>query len=130
MSWDCPQANELRVFGSAGEAVLRVDRFDQLGVRTGRAFVPQAITTSVPADMERNGRRMAASSYAEAIYAQIVQMVRAIELKERPAVDGAAGERCVGLLESALGKATALPAPWLAPDEQAALQRLHWTHAS
>src|SRR3984893_8001356 len=33
MSWDSPYGNELRVFGSTGEAVLRVDRFDQLAIR-------------------------------------------------------------------------------------------------
>jgi hypothetical protein len=37
LSWDFPLANELRVQGSEGEAVLRLDLFDKLAVRKGGA---------------------------------------------------------------------------------------------
>jgi len=128
ISWDCPHANELRVFGSGGEAVLRVDRFDQLALRreAGR-FEPQPLSVSFRADASRStGKRLSPKSYPEAVYVQLIQVVRAIELGESPACDGRAGERCVRLLEAALARAEALPVPWLAPDDQAAFRRLHW----
>src|SRR6185295_16854060 len=48
LSWDLPQANELRVVGSRGEAVLRVDRFDQLAVNLSSGFNPEPISVSYP----------------------------------------------------------------------------------
>lgn len=132
ISWDCPYGNELRVFGSKGEAVLRVDRFDQLAIRTGRDFEQQRMSVSFPADAEKSAsRRITPKSYTEAIYAQLVQVIRGIRIAgETPRVDGKAGKQCVAFLESALGIAEVLPAPWLSRAEQDAFRRLHWTRSA
>jgi predicted dehydrogenase len=131
ISWNCPHANELRVFGSRGEAVLRVDRFDQLAIRTRRDFELQRVSVSFPADAEQSAsRQITPKSYAEAIYAQLVQMIRAIRLGEMPRADGKAGKQSVALLEAALRIAEVLPEPWLSPQEQDACRRLHWSRSA
>lgn len=127
LSWDLPQANELRVLGSRGEAVLRVDRFDQLALNKSSGFEPQEIYVSFPADvLQPTQRRICPRNYAEAIYCQMVQAVRAINLREPPAADGEDGRRCVSLLESALAIAGPLDVPWLELADQEAFCRLHW----
>jgi predicted dehydrogenase len=130
LSWDSPQTNELRVFGAKGEAVLRIDRFDQLAVLGGSGFEPHPITMTFPADVRpAPASTMTPLSYPQAIYCQIVQMARAIELGESPAVDGESGRRTVAVLESALSIAEPLPMPWLDVVEQEAFARLHWRNA-
>lgn len=127
LSWNQPQANELRVTGDKGEAVLRIGAFDQLAVKTGGAFVPQPVDVAFPADALARARRFVSPrSYPEAIYAQVVQTVRAITLGEPPAADAEAGRRCVALLESALSMARPLSMPWLETARREAYLRLHW----
>ncbi len=131
LSWDSPQANELRVFGSSGEAVLRIDRFDHLALRTRSTYVPQAITVSYAADLALPAQSsVVVRSYPQAVYGQLVQVARAITLGEPPAVDGESGTRTVSALATALSMARPLAVPWLNPCEKAAFGRLHWTNAS
>ena len=126
LSWDVPQVNELRVVGATAEAVLRIDRFDQLALGRRGAFVPQPIDVSFPVDLDRNApRRLVPRSYADAVLCQLVQVLRAIKFDEHPAVDGQGGASSIRLLEQALSKASPLPEPWLAPREQAAAAQLH-----
>lgn len=127
LSWDTPQANELRVGTAGGEIVLRVDRFDQLAIDCGSGFVPQPIEASFAADLQPTaGRRISPRSWPEALYAQLVQVLRAVRLNERPAADGACGTACIRLLERALAIAEPLSQPWLEPVEQTANRQLHW----
>lgn len=127
LSWNYPQANELRVIGTKGEAVLRVGHFDQLAVKRGSAFVPEPITASFPMDVRLPiQQRLSPRTYADAIYCQVVQMVRAIQLRELPAVDGESGKACVSLLESALSVARPLDAPWLDRAQRDAYRLSHW----
>jgi predicted dehydrogenase len=131
LSWDHPQANELRVMCANGEAVLRVDRFDQLAVNRSVAFRPERINVSFPADARPTaGQRLTPESYGGAIYCQIVQVIRAIDLGEAPAVDGDAGRRCISTLESALSMAGPVDAPWLDVTQRAAFERLHWSRTA
>jgi len=128
LSWDQPQVNELRVRGTEREAVVRVDRFDQLAVRESSLFERQPVALAYAADVHPTPRRrVSPRSYSDAMYCQLVQVVRSIELGERPAADGAAGERCVSMLDSALAIATPLDAPWLDFAQQQASRRLHWS---
>jgi predicted dehydrogenase len=127
LSWNYPQANELRVVGTKGEAVLRVGHFDQLAVKKASVFKPQPVTVSFPADVCQPAlRRLSPRTYSDAIYCQIVQVVRAIRLQERPAVDGESGKDCVSLLESALSVARPLDAPWLDGAQRDAYRLSHW----
>jgi predicted dehydrogenase len=126
LSWEVPLVNELRVVGASAEAVLRIDRFDQLAVGRRGAFAPQTIDMSFPVDLDRNSpKRIVPLSYSDAILCQVVQMLRAIELGEPPAVDGRSGAACIALIEQALSKAAPLPQPWLTPLEQTAAAALH-----
>jgi predicted dehydrogenase len=128
LSWDSPQSNELRVLGSTGEAVLRIDQFDQLAIRRGGAFEPQPITVAFPADTAAAPREvLSPRSYPQAVYCQLVQTARAITHGEAPAVDGPGGVRIVALLESALRMAQPLEMPWLDASEREAYAQLHWT---
>jgi predicted dehydrogenase len=130
LSWDMPQCNELRVVGSRAEAILRIDRFDQLAVGTRGRFVSRATTVQFPADTHPTPQaHVAPRTYAQAIFCQLVQTVRAITLGEPPAVDGHSGERCITVLESALSQARPMDMPWLDAAEQIATKRLHWTVA-
>jgi predicted dehydrogenase len=127
LSWNAPQANELRVVGEQGEAVLRVGHFDQLAVKRSSAFEPQLVNVSFPADAQHTARRrLSPRSYSDAMYCQIVQVVRAITLQESPAVDGETGRRAVALLESALAIAQPLEMPWLTSGQRDSLRTLHW----
>jgi predicted dehydrogenase len=131
LSWDFPQTNELRVGCLNGEAVLRLDRFAQFATRTSGTFEPQRITVSYPADAEATPRRrLTPASYGEAVYCQIVQVIRAIQLGEAPAVSGEAGRRCVSLLESALSIAAPMDVAWVDPAQKRALERLHWIRSA
>jgi len=126
LSWETPLVNELRVKGATAEAVLRIDRFDQLAVGRAGSFVPEAIDISFPVDLSREApRRIVPRSYADAVTCQLVQVLRAISLGERPAVDGREGAGCISLLQQSLAMALPLPEPWLAPRDQAAAARLH-----
>ena len=123
-AWMIAPATKIAV--STSEAVLRIDRFDQLALGRRGAFVPQTIDVSFPVDLERAVQsRIVPLSYSDAMLCQIVQVLRAIALGERPAVDGTGGANCIRLLENALSKSAPLPEPWLDPREQAAAAQLH-----
>jgi predicted dehydrogenase len=126
LSWDVPQLNELRVIGAKAEAVLRIDRFDQLAVGRRGAFVAEVIDNTFPVDLApQSQKRIVPRSYADAMLCQLIQVLRAIKLGESPAVTGAGGTACLALLDQALGMARPLPEPWLPAPEQAAAARLH-----
>ena len=128
LSWDSPQLNELRVTGSDGEAVLRIDRFDQLAVRRSAGYASESASVTFPADLAQPARTsLVPLTYPQAIYGQLIQVARAITLGEAPAVDGESGARCVSVLESALSIARPLGQPWLDSSEQRAFVALHWT---
>ena len=96
-----------------------------VGPLVGGAFVAQTIGVEFPVDLERNPKRLVPLSYADAVLCQVVQVLRAIKLEERPAVDGQGGASCIRLIEQALSKASPLPEPWLTSREQAAAAQLH-----
>jgi predicted dehydrogenase len=127
LSWNSPQANELRVVGQKGEAVLRIGYFDQLAVRRASGFEPLRADVSFAGDvLQQAHRRVVPRSYSDAIYCQVVQVLRAIEHGEPPAVDGRTAGRSVSLLESALTMARPLDVPWLELAHQESFQQLHW----
>jgi len=128
LSWNEPQTNELRVIGTRGEAVLRIGHFDQLAVKRGASFEPQPVHVSFAADARPGGgARLSPRSYPEAVYCQIVQVVRAITLGEQPAVDGESARACVSFLETALAMARPLDVPWLPGSQQHTFRELHWS---
>ncbi|HUY91145.1 MAG TPA: Gfo/Idh/MocA family oxidoreductase [Pirellulales bacterium] len=130
LSWDSPLLCELRVTGTKGEAILRVDHLDKLAVKWKGDFQEVAVHHCYPADVRNPSlKAIAPRLYAESIYCQLIQLVRAIELAEAPAVDGVQGQACVSLIEAARRRARPLDVPWLDPEQQAMHQALHWTNA-
>jgi predicted dehydrogenase len=130
LSWDFPLRNELRVVGSKGELVLRVDQFDRLAIKKAAKFQEVVIDQAYPADVTRPGcRAIIPRLYTESMYCQLIQVIRAIRLGEPPAVGADMGKECVQVLESARRCAQPLDMPWLDPEEQSAYRALHWTNA-
>lgn len=128
LSWDSPLKNELRVVGSKGEAVLRVDQFDRLAIRTEAEFREVTIAHGYPADtIEPSRRAISPRLYTQSLYCQLIQVVRAIQLGEPPAVSGEQGKECVQLIESACRLARPLEMPWLDGEQREAYQQLHWS---
>jgi predicted dehydrogenase len=126
VSWDSPLKNELRVVGSKGEAVLRVDQFDKLAVRRGTEFHEVTIDHRYPADTARPSRRtLGPRLYTQSLFCQLIQVVRSIRLGEPPAVGGPEGLECVRLLETAARRARPLEMPWLDGKQREAYQALH-----
>ncbi len=130
LSWDFPLRNELRVVGSAGEVVLRIDEPDRLALSKSAGFKEVAIDHTYPADLHQPARqRMSPRLYTESLYCQLIQVARAIQLGEPPAVSGNEAKECVRVIESARRRARSIDMPWLDWDEQEAYRALHWTKA-
>lgn len=129
VSWDSPLKNELRIAGSKGETVLRVDQFDKLAIRKGAEFSEVTIEHCYPAETTPlRHRTMSPRLYTQSLYCQLIQVARAIRLGEPPAVSGVEGKECVRLLESACRLARPLEMPWLNARQQEAYQTLHWAN--
>ena len=126
LSWDVPQVNELRVVGSRRRrccaSTVSISSHSGAAARScrRRSHCLSRSTWSAPCRTAscRSVIRMRC-------LCQIVQMLRAIALGERPAVDGTSGAACIALIEQALSKAAPLPQPWLTPREQTAAAALH-----
>ena len=126
LSWDSPLRNELRVRGDRGEAVLRLDRFDKLAIRSQSGFVPVPVTQSFAADLHpAPDDWLAPASYPQAVYCQLVQTLRAIKLSQPPAADGQSGLQTVSVLAAAISQSRPLPMPWLDPSRQEQFHQLH-----
>jgi predicted dehydrogenase len=130
LSWDFPLKNELRIVGSTGEAVLRLDQFDKLAIRKTNEFQEIRVDYHYPADTVQPSRtKMSPRLYTQSLYCQLIQVVRAIRLGEAPAVDGETGKECVGVIESAHRCARPIDMPWLDAKQRQAYQELHWTNS-
>jgi predicted dehydrogenase len=130
LSWDFPLRNELRVIGARGEAVLRLDRPDKLAVKSAARFEDVVADCRFAADLERPCRRTVSPGlYGQAMYCQLIQLLRAVNLGERPAVSGEEGRRCVAALDQALACARPLDMSWLSADQLQAFHNLHWSNA-
>jgi hypothetical protein len=68
-------------------------------------------------------------TYSQAIFCQLIQVLRAVQLREPPAVDGEAGRLCLKVIEAARGMARPLEKPWLSRRHQEAHRSLHWSNA-
>jgi predicted dehydrogenase len=129
LSWDSPLKSELRVVGSNGEAVLRVDQLDKLALKKDAGFREVAIDQHYPADTLRpSRRRICPTLYMQSQYCQLIQLVRAIELGESPAVGGEDGQQCVSIIEAARRCARPIGMPWLDRDQREAQRKMHWTN--
>jgi len=130
LSWDCPLPNELRIRGTIAAAVLKLDHFDKLAVLKTSRFGDRSIGTNFAADLHSVPRhRVVPRTYGQAIYCQIVQVLRAVTLGEQLPASGKEGLRCISLLEDSLRLAQPSEMPWLSDGQREAYQQLHWTNA-
>jgi predicted dehydrogenase len=130
LSWDSPLKNELRIHGTRGEAVLRLDQPDKLAIRTASTYTEVVVDHRYAADTCQPSRAtLTPHVYTESMYCQLIQVARAIRLGEAPPVGGEAGRACVKLFESARTLATPLEMSWLDPAEQQAYRTLRWAHS-
>jgi predicted dehydrogenase len=128
LSWDFPLPNELRVVGSRGQAVLRVDQLDKLALKTDSRFNEIPVNWVYAADVSRPCRRVLSPRlYTQSVYCQIVQVIRAIRLGEKPAVTGDMARASVEVIEAARSTVEPLDMPWLCRDEEEAFQSMHWS---
>ncbi|MBI3466166.1 MAG: Gfo/Idh/MocA family oxidoreductase [Planctomycetes bacterium] len=129
LCWNFPLANELRVYGSKGEAVLRIDQPDRLAIKRVSRFEEIACNHSYPANVAQPSRRaLSPKLYVQAIYCQLIQTMRAIQLGESPAVTAEEGRQCVAVIEAARRIAQPIRMTWLNPTQQSAFTALHWTN--
>lgn len=130
LSWDFALANELRVYGDKGQAVLRLDQFDKLAVKTTAGFQEIAVAQQFAADLHQPCRKtLSPKLYTQSMFCQLVQVLRAIHLGEAPAVSAEEGLACVAVIENARGLARPMEMAWLEPDQQEAYRALHWSNA-
>jgi predicted dehydrogenase len=130
LCWDFPLANELRVFGTQGEAVLRTDQLDKLAIKQSSRFEQVECDDACPADLEQPSRQTVSPKlYTQAVYCQLVQTIRAIRLGEAPAATGEDGRRCVAIIDAARRMAQPLEMPWLDAKRREANEALHWTNS-
>jgi hypothetical protein len=129
LSWDSSLSNELRVHGTRGDAVLRLDHFDRLALNTGAGWQELPSTYSYPADVRlAPAHRVSPRLHTQAVFCQMIQVLRAIRLGEPPAVAGPVGVDCVATMEAALRVARPLDMTWLGEERQASFRALHWSN--
>src|SRR5262249_40700940 len=74
LSWDSPLKSELRVYGSRGQAVLRVDQLDKLAIDMGAGFEEVAADDSFAADLcQPCAGTLRPRLYTQSIYCQLIQ---------------------------------------------------------
>ena len=72
-------------------------------------------------------RRGVARTYHEAIYYQLVQVLRAVRYGEPVPVDGEQGLAAVRAVDTCYRDAASLRLPWLAVEEQRVADERHWS---
>jgi predicted dehydrogenase len=127
LSWNQPLATGLHIVGATAELRLNPYRPDSLlwRPRGGRWQVRQSQAT-LPRDVEPRPERGVPRTYYEAIYYQLVQVLRAVRYGEPVPVDGEQGLTAVRAIDECYRKAAALRLPWLAAAEQALADGRHW----
>ena len=63
LSWDSPLKSELRVVGSRGEALLRLDQVDKLAIKTAGTFSDVAVDHGFPSDLSLPPARLVPRLY-------------------------------------------------------------------
>jgi hypothetical protein len=105
-----------------------LDHFDKLAVNSSGEFRQAQPDISFPTDIHQPClKRASPRHYVQAVYCQLIQVIRAIQLRESLAVNGDIGRQCVALMESALAMVQPLDTPWLNVKRQAAIRKYHWS---
>ena len=128
LSWNQPLVTGVHIIGATAELKLNQYRPDSLFWRPrGGRWRPWQIRTTLPRDAEVRPARGAPRTYHEAIYYQLVQVLRAVRYGEPVPVDGEQGLVAVRAIDACYGMAVPLRLPWLVVEEQARADERHWT---
>jgi predicted dehydrogenase len=128
LSWSQPLVAGLHVVGTEAEMRLNPARPDALSWRPrGGAWQVKVSAATMPCDVEPGGKRGAPRTYYDAIYYQLVQVLRAVLLGEPVPVDGANALETVRAVDACYRQATPLQVPWLPAAEQAQADARHWS---
>jgi len=132
LSWNSPLRNEFRVSGTRAEAVLKVGEFDNVAIRRNgtTGYVRVEPTQTYPADLESPPHTSRSPRlYTQAIYCQVIQVLRSVRLGEPPAVTGEVGLNCLRVIDEARRVMQPLEMPWLDPIQQMANRELYQKYA-
>ena len=128
LSWNQPLETGLDIVGEKAELRLHPFRPDSLLWRShGGRWQARKLRATLPRDVEPRGERGAPVTYFEAIYYQLVQVLRAVRYGEPVPVDGEQGLAAVRAIDTCYRQAAPLRLPWLAAAEQARADERHWT---
>jgi predicted dehydrogenase len=128
LSWSQPLETGLHVIGDKAELRLQPYRPDWILWRPrGGQWEARESGTTLPRDVEPRPEGGVPRTYHDAIYYQLVQVLRAVRWGEPVPVDGAQGLTAVRAIDACYAKAQPLRLPWLAADEQAVADDRHWS---
>jgi predicted dehydrogenase len=129
LSWDMNLSNGLHIRGSEGEYWIPIGPLDLLFSRgsPGADWRREKVRVEWPLDLEpNNSKRGCPLDYNECFVFQLVQTLRAIQLRETPAATAEEGLATIRLIAAAYDMATPLNKPWLSPAEQAWFLDHYW----
>jgi len=127
VSWEYPLNNGLRIWGTAGEVFLDSEDIRSFRRKAPEGWVRAPATTDWPADLApTGGRRMRPGNTYACFEAELVAMLRAIELGEPFPVTGDQAAAVQAAIEQAYQRAAPIDCSWLSPQEQAAAKARHW----
>jgi predicted dehydrogenase len=128
LSWNQPLATGLDIVGEKAELRLHPFRPDSLLWRPrGGRWQARESRVTLARDVELRPERGAPRTYYEAIYYQLVQVLRAVRYGEAVPVDGEQGLAAVRAIDTCYRQAAPLRLPWLAAAEQARADDRHWS---
>ena len=128
LSWNQPLATGLDIVGEKAELRLHPFRPDSLLWRPrGGRWQARESRVTLARDVELRPVRGAPRTYYEAIYYQLVQVLRAVRYGEAVHVDGEQGLVAVRAIDTCYRQAAPLRLPWLAAAEQARADDRHWS---
>jgi len=128
LSWNQPLATGLDIVGEKAELRLHPFRPDSLLWRPrGGRWQARESRVTLARDVELRPERGAPRTYYEAIYYQLVQVLRAVRYGEAVPVDGEQGLASVRAIDTCYRQAAPLRLPWLAAAEQARADDRHWS---
>lgn len=128
LSWNQPLVTGLDIIGERAELRLHPFRPDSLLWRPhGGRWQAKESGATLARDVELHGERGAPRTYYEAIYYQLVQVLRAVRYGEPVPVDGEQGLVAVRAMDTCYRQAAPLRLPWLAAAEQSRAADRHWS---
>ena len=128
LSWNQPLVTGLDIVGEKAELRLHPYRPDFILWRPrGGRWQAREVRATLARDVEPRGERGAPRTYYEAIYYQLVQVLRAVRYGEPVPVDGEQGLVAVRAIDTCYRQAAPLRLPWLPSAEQSCADERHWS---